>query len=85
MIIDLILVLVKGILEILLLPLTTINIAVDFVGSIPVVVEFLSIVAYVLPWTNILPILILVISISLLRIGIALIKFIWHFIPILGN
>lgn len=85
MIIDLILVLVKGILEILLLPLTTINIAVDFVGSIPIVVEFLSIVAYVLPWANILPILILVISISLLRIGIALVKLIWHFIPIIGN
>lgn len=85
MIIDLILVLVKGILEVLLLPLTAINIVVDIASSIPVVSEFLQIVAYLLPWSNILPLIVIVIGIFVFRIAMAVVKAIWHFIPIFGN
>ena len=85
MIVDLILVLVKGILEVLLLPLTAINIVVDVASSIPVVSEFLQIVAYLLPWSNILPLIVIVIGIFVFRIAMAVVRAIWHFIPILGN
>ena len=52
MITDAILLLFQGILNVLLLPLTVINIAVDFVSSIPVVTEFLQVAAYMIPWSN---------------------------------
>lgn len=85
MIVDLVLILVKGILEVLLLPLTAINIVVDIASSIPVVSEFLQIVAYLLPWSNILPLIVIVIGIFVFRIAMAVVRAIWHFIPILGN
>lgn len=85
MIIDFVLVLVKGVLEILLLPLTAINVVVDVASSVPVVTEFLTIVAYVLPWTNILPLIIIVVGVVSFKIVLSLIKLIWHFIPIIGN
>lgn len=85
MIVDLILLMVQGILNVLLLPLEALNVAVDVVSSIPVVAEFLQIVAYLLPWTNILPLLIIVVSVFIFRITMAIIKIIWHFIPVFGN
>jgi len=51
-IVDMVLLVLQGVLEILLLPLTAINIGVDFIASIPVITEFLQIIAYVLPWSN---------------------------------
>lgn len=85
MIIDLILLLVKGILAIILSPLTIINIGVDLIASIPIVVSFLQIVAYVIPWSNILPIILLIIALFIFRIILAFIKTVWKFIPIIGN
>lgn len=69
------------VLNIILLPLTVINIGIDFVSSIPVVTQFLQIVAYMLPFSNLLPLIILVIMLLILRVGIALIKFMIEFIP----
>ena len=85
MIVDLILLLVQGILNVLLLPLTVINIAVDLVSSIPVTTEFLQVAAYMIPWSNILPLILLVIGIFIFRAGLALVKVVWKFIPFLGN
>ena len=85
MIVDLILLLVQGILNVLLLPLTVINIAVDLVSSIPVTTEFLQVAAYMIPWSNILPLILLVTGIFIFRAGLALVKVIWKFIPLLGN
>lgn len=84
MIVDLILILFQGILNVLLLPLTAVNIVVDFVSSIPVVVEFLQIAAYILPWSNILPLILLVIALSGFRITLSLVKTFLSFIPFLG-
>lgn len=84
MIVDLILILFQGILNVLLLPLTAVNIAVDFVSSIPVVVDFLQIAAYILPWSNILPLILLVIALSGFRITLSLVKTFLSFIPFLG-
>lgn len=85
MITDAILLLFQGILNVLLLPLTVINIAVDFVSSIPVVTEFLQVAAYIIPWSNILPLILLVIALFIFRIALALVKTIWKFIPFAGN
>lgn len=85
MIVDLILLIVQGILNVLLLPLTVINIAVDFVSSLPVTVEFLQVAAYMIPWSNILPLILLVIGIFLFRGTLAVIKAVWKFIPFAGN
>ena len=81
---DLILIVFQGILNVLLLPVTVFNIAVDFVSSIPVVVDFLQIAAYILPWSNILPLILLVIALSGFRITLSLVKAFLSFIPFLG-
>ena len=85
MIVDLILLIVQGILNVLLLPLTVINIAVDLVSSLPVTVEFLQVAAYMIPWSNILPLILLVIGIFLFRGTLAVIKAVWKFTPFVGN
>lgn len=81
MIVDLILTVLFGIVNILLAPLTVINIAVDFVGSMPIVYQFVEVVAYILPWENLLPLVILIHAIFIFRIVISLIKNIWQLIP----
>lgn len=85
MVINGILLIIQGILNVLLLPLSSLNIAIDFIGSIPVVTQFLQIVAYVLPWDNLKPLIIFTIAMFTFRAVLSLIKLIWHFIPIAGN
>lgn len=84
MIIDEILLVIKIFVEIILSPLTVLNIAIDFVGSIPVVMSFVQIVAYVIPWSNILPIILLIFAIFVFRIIVALINLVLKFVPFLG-
>ena len=60
MIADLILQFFTGISGLVLAPLTVVNIAVDVVTSIPVVLKFLTIVAYVVPWNNLIPIFVII-------------------------
>lgn len=67
---------------ILLAPLTIVNVAVDVVTSIPVVAKFITIIAYVVPWDNLLPLFIIIFSVLGLRIGIAILKFIFNLIPL---
>ncbi len=85
MIIDGILLIIQGILNVLLLPLSGLNIAIDFIGSIPVVTQFLQVIVYVLPWDNLKPLIIFTIAMFTFRAVLSLIKLIWHFIPIAGN
>lgn len=82
MILDGVLLVFQGVLNILLSPLTAINIGIDFIASIPIVTQFLQLIAYVLPWGNLLPIFIFVIALFVFRIGIALVKLVIQFIPI---
>ena len=81
MILDLILLVLQGVLNIVLAPLTALNIGIDFISSLPVVVQFLQIVAYILPWSNILPLLILAIGIGLFRLNAAIVHTIVEFLP----
>ena len=85
MITNAILLLVQGILNVLLLPLSALNVAIDFVASIPVITQFLQVVAYVLPWSNLLPLIVFIVAMFTFRAVLSLIKLIWHFIPIIGN
>lgn len=83
MVVDLILTILFGIVNILLSPLTVINIAVDFIGSMPVIFEFLEVVAYILPWGNLIPLVVIVFSSFLFRAFISLIKTIWQLLPLM--
>lgn len=83
MIVDGILWLLQGIVNVLLLPLEIVNVGIDFLSGIPIVVQFLQIVAYVIPWTNLIPIFVLVIGFFIFRALVALIKTIWDLLPIL--
>ena len=85
MIVNAILLLVQGVLNVLLAPLTIINIVVDFVAGIPVVGSFINVVAYVLPWAKLLPLITLIVGIFTLRIGIALVRLIKGFIPTMST
>lgn len=76
MILDLVLLVFQGLLNVLLLPFTIINITIDLVAGIPLIVQFLQVVAYILPWSNILPLILLVIAIFVFRIAVAVYFFI---------
>lgn len=82
MIIDVLLNIIAGVINVLLFPLEVINIGVDFLAGIPAVYKFLQVVVYILPWSNILPLIVLIIAIFILRIVISLIKTIWDLLPI---
>lgn len=77
------LLLFQGVVEVLLLPLTAINIGVDFISSIPIVSQFLQVVAYLLPWSNLLPLIIITVALIGFKIGVSLIKTIWDLLPLL--
>ena len=74
MIIDGILLIVQGFLNVLLMPLTAFNIGIDFLSSIPVVTSFLQLIAYILPWSNLMPLIILLIAIFSFRIALTLVR-----------
>lgn len=81
MILDGILLVLQGILNVILLPVTALNVGIDLISSIPIVTQFLQLIAYILPWDNLLPIFIFVIGLFVFRIGISLAKLVVHFIP----
>lgn len=85
MITNAILLVVQGFLDILLLPLSVLNFAIDLVSSIPVVTSFLQVVAYVLPWGNLVPIIGFIIAMFTFRAGLALIRLIKGFIPTMSS
>lgn len=72
MILNGILLIFQGLLELLFVPISLLNITIDFVSSIPVVASFLQISAYLLPWSNIMPVILLTIAMFLFRIAIAI-------------
>ena len=82
MIVNAILLILQGAINVLLLPLTGINIAIDFLAGIPVFVSFLQVVAYIFPWSNILPIIVLNVGIVVFKIAVTLIKTVWAVLPI---
>ena len=76
-----ILLILQGALAVILSPLTAINIGIDFISSIPVFISFLQVIAYLIPWSNILPIIVLNVGIIVFKIAVTLIKTVWAVIP----
>ncbi len=83
MIVDGLLAVFKLVCDVLLAPLKVIEIGIDFLAGIPTVVSFVNIVAYIIPWSNILPIILLIVGIFGFRIIVSLLKTIWAVLPIL--
>lgn len=74
MIIDGVLFVLKGVIDILLLPIQALNIGIDFAFSFPIVKSFLSVVFYILPLNKITPLIVLIIAIFGFRTAVAVIK-----------
>lgn len=83
MIIDGVLIILQGIVNVLLAPLSVINWVVTTGINIGVISDFINIIAFVLPWKNILPIITFIFGMFAFRAIIALIKTIWDLLPIL--
>ena len=81
MILDLILTLLANVLNIFLAPLEVINIGIDLVSSIPLITSFLQVIAYLLPWSNLLPLFVIVIAILNFKLIISTITGLWNLIP----
>lgn len=85
MITNAILLVFQGVLNVLLTPLSVFNIGVDFVSSIPIISSFIKIIAYVLPWSNLTPLISLTVGLFTFRITLALIRLVKGFIPTMGG
>lgn len=75
----------QGVLNVLLTPLSVFNIGVDFVSSIPIISSFIKIIAYVLPWSKLTPLISLTVGLFTFRITLALIRLVKGFIPTMGG
>lgn len=83
MIIDGVLIILQGIVNILLAPLNVINWVVTTGISIGVISDFINIIAFILPWKNIVPIFTFIICMFGFRAIVSLIKTIWDLLPFL--
>ncbi len=84
MILDAILLVFQGVITVLLAPFGFISVGVDFISKILLFTPFLQVIAYIIPFKNILPLIIITFSLVGIRITISIIKFILKFIPGLG-
>lgn len=73
---------IEGVLNVILFPLDVINFSVNWFLGIDWVRDAVSVVSYVLPWENILPLFIGIVAIFGFRIVIAIIKTIWELLPV---
>ena len=83
MIINSFLIILKGVVNILLAPLVPLNWAITTAFSISVISDFINIVAFVLPWSNLVHIIVFIIAMFAFRTIVALIKTIWDLLPVL--
>ncbi len=83
MIVNLLLLVLQGVVNVLLAPLTVINFVVDFTSSISVVQGFIKVVAYLFPWGALEPLITFVVTMFIFRAIIAFIKTVWDLIPLL--
>ena len=79
MIINGILLVFQGIINVLLSPLSILSVGVDFLSSITVVQQFLQVVAYLFPWSYILPLITFIVSVFVFRIAMSIVKLILDF------
>lgn len=73
------------VINILLSPLDGINYIFNWFDSFQYISDFFNVIAFVIPWGLLFPLLSIILSFMGLRVTIALIKFIRGFIPTLGG
>lgn len=83
MILDLLFGILQGIVNILLAPLQVLDFVIDFASSFSIVQGFVQVVAYLFPWSNLMPLITFVIGAFIFRSIVSLIKTIWELLPIL--
>lgn len=83
MIIDLFLNVLLVIVEILLAPLGILSIGIDFIASFEIVQNFINVIAYLMPFSMLTPLIVFIISMFMFRSIVSLIKTIWDLLPIL--
>lgn len=83
MIVNLIFGVLEVVVNILLAPLTVLNFVFDVVSSISIVQGFVKVVAYLLPWSQLTPLVTFIVTMFIFRSIVALIKTIWDLLPIL--
>lgn len=81
MIIDMILNVFSGFLGFILTPLSILDLGFDIANSIPVVGRFIAVIAYLFPWSNLLPLLMLTFLVLNIRNVISVIRSIWGLLP----
>ena len=82
MLVEGILTVVFGIINILLMPLNVINFVFNALAFEPVV-EFINMALYLIPFQQLMPIFIFFVSMMVFRIAVAIIKTIWDLLPVL--
>lgn len=68
--------------DLLLTPLNLVSWTVDTLINIPLLTDFFSVIAYVMPWSYVTPLIFIIFSIIGFKIVISLIKTIWELLPI---
>ena len=61
--------------------LTAIDFVLDLADSIPLVMNFLKLGIYILPWDNLIPLFAIIASVGLFRLVIAIVKTVMNVIP----
>ena len=83
MIINGFLLILQGIVNVLLAPLVPLNWVITTAFSISVISDFINIIAFILPWSNIVPIITFIVGMFAFRAIVSLIKTIWELLPVL--
>lgn len=73
--------LLETLVNVFLVPLDIINFSVNWFLGINWVKDVVSVVSFVLPWENILPLFIGIVGVFVFRITISIIKTLWEIIP----
>ncbi len=69
--------------NILLSPLNLVSWTLDKIMNIPLLTSFLEVVAYIIPWGYLYPLILIIFGIIGFKIIISLIKTIWDILPVL--
>ena len=71
----------EGLVNVFLAPLEIINIGINFITPLAAIRPFLEVIAYLFPFSNIVPLIILSLTILGIKITISIITFVMKFIP----
>ena len=73
---------VFGLINLLLMPLNVVNFVVNAISLEPVV-EFINMAMYLIPFKELMPIFVFFVSMMIFRVVVSFIKTIWDLLPIL--